>query len=70
MRKIIIPILLAWCAISHASTEQAVFAGGCFWCMQADFDKLNGVESTIVGYDGGIAPNPTYETVCWWQWLF
>jgi len=63
MRKIIILILLGWSAISHASTEQAVFAGGCFWCMQADFDKLNGVESTIAGYDGGTAPNPTYETV-------
>ena len=44
--------------------KEAIFAGGCFWCVQADFDKLPGVIKTVSGYDGGIIPNPTYEMVC------
>ena len=42
----------------------AIFAGGCFWCMQHPFDKLKGVISTTVGYTGGGTENPTYEDVC------
>ena len=41
----------------------ATFAGGCFWCMEPPFDKLNGVVATISGYTGGYAANPTYEEV-------
>jgi peptide-methionine (S)-S-oxide reductase len=41
----------------------ATFAGGCFWCMEPPFDKLNGVISTTSGYTGGTTPNPTYEHV-------
>jgi len=44
-------------------TKTAVFAGGCFWCIQPAFDKANGVIKTIVGYCGGTEPNPTYELV-------
>ena len=44
--------------------EKATFAGGCFWCMQPPYDKLEGVVSTTVGYTGGTKPNPTYEEVC------
>ncbi len=44
--------------------EKATFAGGCFWCTQADFDQLPGVVHTQVGYTGGSIPNPTYEEVC------
>jgi len=44
--------------------EYAMFAGGCFWCMQHPFDELNGVVSTAVGYTGGHKKNPTYEEVC------
>jgi methionine-S-sulfoxide reductase len=44
--------------------EKAVFAGGCFWCMQPAFDRLEGVISTVVGYTGGTVENPTYEQVC------
>ncbi len=44
--------------------EKAIFAGGCFWCMQPAFDRLEGVISTAVGYTGGTVENPTYEQVC------
>ena len=44
-------------------TQVATFAGGCFWCMQPPFDKIEGVISTVVGYTGGRTENPTYEEV-------
>ena len=44
-------------------TRSAVFAGGCFWCIQPAFDKAPGVIKTVVGYCGGTEPNPTYELV-------
>ena len=43
--------------------EKALFAGGCFWCMETAFDKLEGVKSVISGYTGGHKKNPTYEEV-------
>jgi peptide-methionine (S)-S-oxide reductase len=46
-----------------AKLEVATFAGGCFWCMEPPFDKIDGVVSTISGYVGGKEPNPTYEMV-------
>ncbi|MEP6685360.1 MAG: peptide-methionine (S)-S-oxide reductase MsrA [Verrucomicrobiota bacterium] len=50
-------------ATSPAATEKAIFAGGCFWCMQPPFDRTAGVISTIVGYAGGKEQNPTYKQV-------
>ena len=44
--------------------EIATLAGGCFWCLEAVFDQLKGVESVESGYMGGKTPNPTYEQVC------
>ncbi len=46
-----------------APTKIATFAGGCFWCVEADFDKVEGVISTVSGYTGGRTANPTYEQV-------
>ena len=45
------------------ATAKATFAGGCFWCMEPPFDKLDGVSSTVSGYIGGKKKNPTYEEV-------
>jgi peptide-methionine (S)-S-oxide reductase len=47
----------------EGQTVEATFAGGCFWCMEAPFDKLPGVLSVTVGYTGGGSKNPTYEQV-------
>ncbi len=44
-------------------TARAIVAGGCFWCVESDFDKLDGVISTTSGYLNGTVPNPTYEQV-------
>jgi len=49
--------------VTAAPTQTAIFAGGCFWCMQEAFDKVPGVVSTTVGYTGGHVANPTYRQV-------
>ncbi len=46
-----------------AAGASAIFAGGCFWCVEADFEKLPGVLKVESGYTGGQVPNPTYEQV-------
>jgi peptide-methionine (S)-S-oxide reductase len=46
---------------SFAASDVAIFAGGCFWCMEGPFDKLDGVISTTSGYTGGHIENPTYK---------
>ncbi len=65
--------LFSWLAFAQASPpapaatagkiEIATFAGGCFWCVESDFDKVPGVISTTSGYTGGKLANPTYEQV-------
>lgn len=44
-------------------TEEAIFAGGCFWCTESDFEKLSGVVAVVSGYTGGDVKNPTYKQV-------
>ncbi|MEM0924550.1 MAG: peptide-methionine (S)-S-oxide reductase MsrA [Planctomycetota bacterium] len=48
------------------TNEEAVatFAGGCFWCTEAVFERMEGVKDVVSGYIGGTVPNPTYEQVC------
>jgi peptide-methionine (S)-S-oxide reductase len=45
---------------STATADKAIFAGGCFWCMESDFEKLEGVSEVISGFTGGTLENPTY----------
>jgi peptide-methionine (S)-S-oxide reductase len=64
----LIPLALAMGAAASAlaqtpATAKATFAGGCFWCMEAPFDKIDGVISTTSGYIGGSKKNPTYQEV-------
>jgi len=59
----VLSVLLAAGAANAAPLEKAVFAGGCFWCMEAPFDKLPGVISVTAGYTGGHTKNPTYKEV-------
>ncbi|HUL41097.1 MAG TPA: peptide-methionine (S)-S-oxide reductase MsrA [Burkholderiales bacterium] len=51
-------------AQAPSGKEIATLAGGCFWCLEAVFDELKGVESVESGYMGGASTNPTYEQVC------
>ena len=50
----------------HPNTElsTATLGGGCFWCLEAVYDQLNGVEEVVSGYAGGNVPNPSYRQVC------
>ena len=50
-------------AADSSSAAKAYFAGGCFWCMEEAFEKVNGVLETVSGYMGGTVKNPTYEQV-------
>jgi peptide-methionine (S)-S-oxide reductase len=49
---------------SDSGREIATLAGGCFWCLEAVFNDLRGVEKVVSGYAGGSLPNPTYQEVC------
>ena len=44
--------------------ERATLGGGCFWCLEAVYQQIRGVESVVSGYAGGARPNPSYESVC------
>ncbi|WP_245800946.1 peptide-methionine (S)-S-oxide reductase MsrA [Vreelandella utahensis] len=66
--RILIPLLFSLTVMAgHAQdqdgTRTAVFAGGCFWCMEPPYDKLDGVTDTTSGYAGGELQDPTYEEV-------
>jgi peptide-methionine (S)-S-oxide reductase len=61
--KIVFWFLLTWVlTVSNvAVADKAIFAGGCFWCMESDFEKLDGVSEVISGFTGGELKNPTYN---------
>ena len=67
MRKLLITFVLAFILMplaalqAQAKSETAIFAGGCFWCVESNFDKVKGVTETISGYAGGTIKNPTYR---------
>jgi peptide-methionine (S)-S-oxide reductase len=61
-RILFVLILFGVHVSSYAENETAVFAGGCFWCMEKPYDKIEGVVSTISGYTGGHTDNPTYKS--------
>ncbi len=64
MKKLFFALsLTALAAAAQAATATAVFAGGCFWCTESDFEKLPGVIAAESGYTGGQDPNPTYDSV-------
>src|SRR6201984_231210 len=50
--------------VSSTNKEVITLGGGCFWCLDAVFTDIKGVERVVSGYSGGIAANPTYEDVC------
>ncbi|MDD9979406.1 MAG: peptide-methionine (S)-S-oxide reductase MsrA [Boseongicola sp.] len=56
-------IALTWGTAAAAETKKAYFAGGCFWCVEADFESVRGVSEVISGYTGGSTSNPTYKQV-------
>ena len=62
MSRIILAVVLySFQIVSFAANDVAIFAGGCFWCMEGPFDKLDGVVSSTSGYTGGDTENPTYK---------
>lgn len=62
MKSILSVVLLSMCALSSAvSAGETILAGGCFWCMESDFEKLDGVTEVVSGFTGGSAPNPIYN---------
>jgi peptide-methionine (S)-S-oxide reductase len=58
------PFTTAPAADPPAATETATFGNGCFWCTEAVFQRLKGVQSVVSGYSGGTVKNPTYQDVC------
>ena len=67
MRRLLLAAIVSSPAIAQdapaSGSESAIFAGGCFWCTEADFDKMPGVVSTVSGYTSGRVANPTYKQV-------
>ena len=49
---------------TSSTTQRLTFGGGCFWCLEAVFQRIKGVEKVASGYAGGAMPNPTYQQVC------
>jgi len=63
IRTVALSLALLPAAALAQDTRTATFAGGCFWCIEADFEKVNGVSEVVSGYTGGTTEDPTYETL-------
>jgi peptide-methionine (S)-S-oxide reductase len=61
MWKLAMALLLAFSGAAMAKTEKAIVAGGCFWCVESDFESVRGVKGVVSGYTGGTLKSPTYE---------
>jgi peptide-methionine (S)-S-oxide reductase len=59
----IISFFMVGQAMAAENTKTAIFAGGCFWCMQGEFQSIEGVSKVVSGYTGGNTKNPTYEQI-------
>ena len=59
--RILVPLVISLCFAGNAVAAKAVLAGGCFWCMEADFEKLAGVSDVVSGFTGGTLKDPTYN---------
>jgi peptide-methionine (S)-S-oxide reductase len=62
MKRLVLAVLLAWGGVAQAQQVLTV-AGGCFWCVEADFESVPGVGDVVSGYTGGTVANPTYKQV-------
>jgi peptide-methionine (S)-S-oxide reductase len=58
---IAVSLLLAWAPAARAEQATAMFAGGCFWCMEAAYQGRDGIIDVVSGFTGGSRPNPTYQ---------
>ena len=54
-------LIILLCSASNVSADKTILAGGCFWCMESDFEKLEGVTDVVSGFTGGTLKNPTYN---------
>ena len=69
MKPLLLALAIAVGLVAHckqaqaAATETAIVAGGCFWCVESDFEKVEGVHEVVSGYTGGAEANPTYKQV-------
>jgi peptide-methionine (S)-S-oxide reductase len=63
MLKWVLVALTISVGAAQAATEKAIVAGGCFWCVESDFESVAGVKSVLSGYTGGNTTNPTYKQV-------
>jgi len=63
MQKLLLAATVAILSVivQPAFAARAILAGGCFWCMESDFEKLHGVSDVVSGFTGGTAPDPTYR---------
>lgn len=61
MWKLAMAVLLGLGGAAQAETETAIVAGGCFWCVESDFESVKGVTGVVSGYTGGASQNPTYD---------